>query len=126
MKILCIEAELGRDDLPAFTVVSGNVHIEIEVLKPRLKRWHWWDDSRPYHGVFARTLMVPVLSVHAEWWRQDKVPLTDRLAGFEEFLSNMLTDRSGYFGMILTKFTTPEEVFGPVSLEELKNDGYHQ
>lgn len=120
MKILCIEAELGRDDLPAFTIVSGNVHIEIEVLKPRLKRWHWWDDSRPYHGVFARTLMVPVLSVHAEWWRQDKVPVADRLS---DLLDTM---KPTYFRTILTKFTTPEEVFGPVSLEELKNDGYHQ
>ena len=31
---------------------------------------------------------------------------------------------SKYFGYLMQRFSTPEDIFGPVSLEELKNDKY--
>ena len=31
---------------------------------------------------------------------------------------------SKYFGYLMQRFSTPEDIFGPISLEELKNDKY--
>ena len=40
-------------------------------------------------------------------------------------LSHILKN-SSYFEYLLTKFTTPEEIFGPISLKELENDKFHR
>ena len=40
-------------------------------------------------------------------------------------LSHILK-KSSYFEYLLTKFTTPEEIFGPISLKELENDRFHR
>ena len=40
-------------------------------------------------------------------------------------ISNAFND-SSYFEYLLTKFTTPEELFGPISIKELENDRFHR
>ena len=37
-----------------------------------------------------------------------------------------LVKQGEYFEYLLTKFTTPEELFGPLSIEELKKDNFHR
>ena len=37
-----------------------------------------------------------------------------------------LTNSTGYFSWLLTKFSTPEELFGPISLAGLENDEYRR
>jgi MoxR-like ATPase len=47
----------------------------------------------------------------------------------KSMLSNLLCqaiDGAGYFQWLLTKFSTPEELFGPFSLKGLKNDSFNR
>jgi MoxR-like ATPase len=39
-------------------------------------------------------------------------------------LGDLVSDGGGFFQRLLTKFTTPEEIFGPLSLRALENDEY--
>ncbi len=39
-------------------------------------------------------------------------------------LGDLVSDGGGFFQRLLTKFTTPEELFGPLSLRALENDEY--
>ena len=39
-------------------------------------------------------------------------------------LGDLVSDDGGFFQRLLTKFTTPEEIFGPLSLRALENDEY--
>lgn len=118
MNVLQIEAGLaGKDDLPYLDVHLGEHNIvNFEVLKPRLSRWHWWLDRTRYTA--EQTIMCPILSVRVKRWGADRGK--DSLPSTVVVPKHIAEMAPTYFRTILTKFTTADDVFGPVSLEELR------
>lgn len=68
MRLLRIDIDKGKDDLPSMTIESGHLIVNVELLRFRLARWHFWKTDRAYHGVWGRVLMVPFGTLNVEYF----------------------------------------------------------
>lgn len=79
------------------------------------------------HGLVEResTLKIALLTVLAgENIVLIGPPGTGKSLLARRIADGLAVDKNGYFEYLLTKFSTPEEIFGPLSITELKNDRF--